>query len=500
MFESDHNENLNPIDTIASAALWYEKLALTSNAHFMQLYANQSRYLALMGGAGSGKSIFAGRKLLERVVSEKGHRILVCRKVARTLRESCFSQLRGQIASHYSYRDFKTNHSDMMIAHKNGSRILFAGLDDAEKLKSIYSITGIWIEEASETLEADLNQLDMRLRGITPHYQQIIITFNPTDANHWLKHRFFDGRHSDVTTHHSTYKNNRFLDEKQKEVLEAYKNIDEYFYRVYCLGQWGVTGSTIFNAKAVSERLAALIPPQRIGAFSYDYDGLNILGPAFIDDESGCVRIFNQPKPNVPYVIGADTAGEGCDYFAAQVIDNLTGEQAAVLRRRFDEDEFARELYCLGCYYNNALIAVETNFSTYPVRELERLGYTHQYIRQSEDSFTHRLQKSYGFKTTAATRPVIIGNLVQMARENIRLLNDKDTLEEMLTFVRSEKGRAQAQNGAHDDLVMALAIAYHAREQQSMRMEAVPWSPKFQFESERAGADLTGGGEIITVI
>ena len=74
-----------------TSAQWYNELRDTSNDTFMPLFADEHRYLVLKGGGGSGKSIFAGRKELERCVSEPKHRILVCRKVARTLRESCFA-------------------------------------------------------------------------------------------------------------------------------------------------------------------------------------------------------------------------------------------------------------------------------------------------------------------------------------------------------------------------------------------------------------------------
>ena len=144
-------------DKLAELAVWYNNLRDTSNDTYMPLFECDSRYLVLKGGGGSGKSIFAGRKVLERCVSEPGHRFLVCRKVARTLRESCFAQLRGQIAEHYPDCGAVVNRGDLRIAFPNGSEILFAGLDDVEKLKSIYDITGIWIEEASELLEADFN-------------------------------------------------------------------------------------------------------------------------------------------------------------------------------------------------------------------------------------------------------------------------------------------------------------------------------------------------------
>ena len=150
---------------------WFDELLSQSNPAFMPLFFDKHRYLVLKGGGGSGKSIFAGRKVLERVTTEPGHRWLVCRKVARTLRESCFAQLAGQCAKHYPESGYHLNRTEMRISFKNGSEILFAGLDDVEKLKSIYDITGIWIEEASELAQSDFNQLDIRLRANFDHYE-----------------------------------------------------------------------------------------------------------------------------------------------------------------------------------------------------------------------------------------------------------------------------------------------------------------------------------------
>lgn len=171
---------------------------------------------------------------------------------------------------------------------------------------------------------------------------------------------------------------------------------------------------------------------------------------------------------------GGDTAGEGSDYFTGFVIDNITGKQVAKLRREFDEIEYTRQMYCLGMYYNKALIGIEANFSTYPIKELDRLKYPHQFVRETEDNYTGKLEKRLGFKTTSITRPLILGQLQKIVLEEIDKINDKDTLEEMLTFVRNEKGRAEAQEGCHDDLVMGLAISYYIREQQSFKLLPAP--------------------------
>ena len=112
------------------------------------------------------------------------------------------------------------------------------------------------------------------------------------------------------------------------------------------------------------------------------------------------------------------------------------------------------------------MIGVETNFSTLTTRKLAEMQYPNMYMRESVDNITKQTQKKYGFVTSVKTRPLIINNLVEIARENITNINDITTLREMLTFIRNEKGRAEAEIGKHDDLVMSLAITYFISNQQ----------------------------------
>ncbi len=489
------------VERAFAAALWYKQIRERNNDTFIPLFFDRHRYLVLMGGGGSGKSIFAGNKIIERCSNEAGHRWLVCRKVAKTLRESCFNQLVGQLNDQMPERVDKINRGDMRIIFRNGSEIIFAGLDDVEKLKSIYDITGIWIEEASEITEADFNQLDIRLRGKTICYQQIIITFNPISILHWLKRRFFDCENlpakdrAKIRTHRSTYKDNRFLPQENIDVLEAFKYTDPYYYSVYCLGEWGVLGKSVFDKEKVSARLAYLRSSpkeQDKGYFTYEDTGLGIAKVDWVSDKvDGFITIYAPARPRRHYVIGGDTAGDGSDYNIGQVLDNNTGEQACVLRKQYDEDLYAKQMYCLGVYYNNALIGIETNYSTYPTMELERLGYDNLYVRETFDNYTHKVKQSYGFVTTEKTRPVIISNLIKWVREDTQCLNDPTTLEEMLTFVRNEHFRPEAENGAHDDCVMALAIALFIREQQEFEDELAPeeltrWTEDMWEDFERA--------------
>lgn len=480
------------IETMLDTIMWYKALKETTNAAFLPLFFDEHRYLVLKGGGGSGKSIFAGRKVLERVTTEPGHRWLVCRKVGNTIRESCFAQLRGQIAQFYQDAGAKVNKSDMTIEFANGSKILTSGLDDVEKLKSIYDVTGIWIEEASELEEGDFNQLDIRLRTDFPYYLQIILSFNPIYITHWLKRRFFDKQDPRAMIHESTYKDNRFLTKEAIRTLEGFKDTDPYYYMVYCLGQWGVTGKTVFNGPALTNRLQQLPPPVKRGLFEYDLDddGIHIGNIRWVDDDNGPVKIYREPEEGRPYVIGGDTAGDGSDWFVGQVLDNVTAKQVCALRHQYDEDTYARQLFCLGMYYNEALLAPEVNFSTYPTKLLSLMGYKNLYVREIEDEFEGKTKSAFGFRTTAVTRPVIISELIRVLRDHEDLVNDEDTILEMLTFIRNDKMRPEAEPGAHDDCVMALAIAHYVRPQQTMavkkKKKRVKWTADMWEDYNRA--------------
>ena len=492
-------KNARDIDEALSLLEWHEALKKSTLPVFLPLYSDTHRYLVLKGGGGSGKSIFAGRKILERATSERGHRFLVVRKVSKTLRQSCFSQLLGQLSDNYPYLqsgvDYTVNKSDYTIRFPSTeSEIIFSGIDDPEKLKSIYRITGIWIEEASELCEDDFDQLDIRLRDECEYYKQIIVTFNPISVTHWLKRRFFDRYEPRATVSETTYRDNPYLSREAVETLEAFRETNPYYYTVYALGRWGVTGRTVFDGEALSARLEAVGDARSVGHFTYRMDiAERIEEYRFCEWEGGYINIYREAEEGHPYVIGADTAGEGSDSAVAQVIDNSTGEQVATLRSSvLDEDEFTRQLYCLGRYYNDALIGVETNFSTYPVRELERLRYPRQYVRETVDNYTHEVMQSYGFRTDTKTRPLLIATLVKYVREHPEDIFDRETIGEMLTFVRTESFRAEAEAGAHDDLVMALGIAHFIRPSQSYTVQSskskVEWSEAMLEDWHRADA------------
>lgn len=234
------------------------------------------------------------------------------------------------------------------------------------------------------------------------------------------------------------------------------------------------TGQCVFDKQAVVYRREQVSKEQwQRGAFRIEEDETGkIASFRWEEDPKGPIRIRAHPEAGVPYVIGGDTAGTGSDWFVGQVLDNRTGEQVAVLHHQFGERMYARQMYCLGHYYNEALIGIETNYSTYPEMVLEELGYRKLFVRQRLDTFTGKTVDAFGFQTNPRSRPMIIDGLKDVAKGALETIHDYETLGEMLTFVYDENWRAEAESGEHDDLVMALAIAHHIRSQQTTAVRA----------------------------
>ena len=246
-----------------------------------------------------------------------------------------------------------------------------------------------------------------------------------------------------------------------------------------------MSGRSAFDVHAIFRRLDLIPTAVKVGYFAYDYDKLKVTNVRFVEDPNGCIKIYKEPSNKTVYCIGGDTAGDGSDFFVGQVLDARSGEQVAVMKNRFDMDLYARQMFCLGKYYGDALIGIEANFDTFPIKELQRLGYRKQYIRETVDSYLDRHEKKYGFKTTQATRSPIISRLKEIVRDSCELINDKETLEELLTIVVNADGRTEAAVGYHDDMMMALAIAYQIREQVVIPAQKVENRPIYNFSSER---------------
>lgn len=215
-----------------------------------KLRSTDTRFVVSYGGAGSGKSHTQAQHEVLKMIEGK-EKILVLRKVKDTLRDSVIPLIVDKIIPSFGVGRLFTHHKTdrILTCHRTGSIMLFRGMDDPEKIKSIEGITRIWIEEATEFTVVDVDQLNLRLRAMS--HLQITLTLNPIDESHWIKKRFFDQPDPDITVIRTTYKDNRrFLPKSYIQQLEKYKILDFNYYRVYALGEWGKldSGAELYRA------------------------------------------------------------------------------------------------------------------------------------------------------------------------------------------------------------------------------------------------------------
>lgn len=214
------------------------------NAVYVPLLKDRSEFLHLFGSAGSGKSRFAAQKevALSFDPVRRGRRTLVVRKVAKTLKDSVYSELKSVIYGWKVDDCFELLKSPLEIHNKaTGVQFIFIGLDDVEKVKSISGVDRIWIEEATElTSPTELDQLRLRLRGY--ENVQITLSYNPINEHHWLNTDIHQRRPEGHRLFKSTYRDNLKLlakDPHYADTIERLKETNPNYYRVYALGEWG---------------------------------------------------------------------------------------------------------------------------------------------------------------------------------------------------------------------------------------------------------------------
>jgi phage terminase large subunit len=229
------------------------------NPVYIPHLTNTARTQIFYGGSSSGKSVFlAQRAVYDLLRGDRNY--LICRAVARTLKKSTFAEIKKVISAWGMAAEFKINETDLTITCGNGCQIIFAGLDDIEKLKSITPakgvITDVWVEEATETNRNDVRQLLKRQRGgDEATLKRLTLSFNPILQNHWIYNEYFAGvSWTDKQTEYKSpelsilktwYIHNRFL--TPDDVRDLENEPDKYFYNVYTLGNWGVLGNVIFT-------------------------------------------------------------------------------------------------------------------------------------------------------------------------------------------------------------------------------------------------------------
>jgi phage terminase large subunit len=202
----------------------------------------------LRGGSGSGKSYAAADDIIIRTLDSRLSRTIVARKVAATMRQSVFRLITNRIYDMGLESAFTINKTEMTFtAGKN--EIILVGLDDVNKLKSIYDPTDAWVEEADQVSQSDFEEIDRRIRTITGRPPKITLTFNPTSSFSWLKQYFYDTPSVKELSYEltTTYRDNCFLDPSYAATIERLQETNPSAYRVYGLGEWGIVEGVVFD-------------------------------------------------------------------------------------------------------------------------------------------------------------------------------------------------------------------------------------------------------------
>ena len=260
------------------------------------LFDYSRRWEFWCGSAGSGKSYTIAQRLIIRC-SKEPIRVLVCRRYATTLRNSCFALFK-EILSKWQLTPYvKIKETDMSITFPNGSQIIMIGLDTEEKLLSLTNISTIWIEEAYEVEREKVEQLNLRMRGAAKN-QQLILSWNPISRNSWLYKFTVEEPPASSIFLHSTYKDNPFLNAEYVAALDEMATRNPAKYRVYGLGQWGVDseGLVIKNWRSESfdaMELAALGYEHRAGCDLGWIDKTAIIDTLY-DKANKTIYVFNE--------------------------------------------------------------------------------------------------------------------------------------------------------------------------------------------------------------
>lgn len=247
-----------------------------------------------MGSAGSAKSYFITQKLIVRACQEP-IKILVCRRTATTIRNTCFSLFKDILAKWKLTPYIKIRETDFNIKFPNGSEIIFIGLDEETKLLSLNNIGCIFIEEAYEVPKSIVEQLNLRLRGRVEQ-QQIIMAFNPISKQHWLWDFCENNPPESFIYTHSTYKDNPFLSAEYVASLEELYIRNPQKARVFCDGEWGIDadGLVFQNWKVREFNHAETAGALLVGLDFGFVNDISAIVASLLDEEQKRIYIFKE--------------------------------------------------------------------------------------------------------------------------------------------------------------------------------------------------------------
>lgn len=353
------------------------------------------------GGAGSGKSYGACQKILLKAMNTK-RRVLVIRKVGRTLKISIWQLFLDLLASAGIYNACRINKSDLEIELPNGSVFLFKGLDDPEKIKSITGITDVVIEEATEVTLDDYTQLNLRLRPKEDN-PQIYLMFNPISKLNWVYGYFFNGAAPEnALIISTTYKDNRFLSEEYCEELENLQYRNPAYYRIYALGEFATLDKLVFptyTKKIISDEEVQGLPKWTGLDFGYVNDPSAIVSGRidtnnkriYIRSEYVRKGMLNDEIAETMINLGLHKDKSYGDSAEPKSIEEIKQKGVNIEATQKGKDSIIHGIQWIGQY---ELIVDERCFKV--IEELENYTWkkdkkTGEYINEPVDTFNHTI-------------------------------------------------------------------------------------------------------------
>jgi phage terminase large subunit len=243
-------------------------IEVSANRAFVPAHESRHFWRVLKGAASSGKSYDLAQEYILHLTDKAytGAGLLVVRKTEASHRSSTYAELTGAVYRIFGDlwpRIWEIRSSPLSLRCKiTGAWILFRGCKDAQQLERLKSVTvpsgklcWVWVEEATELSERDVDLIALRIRGTLPPalWPQVTLSFNPVSSAHWIKARFFDTPHPDVCLHESTWRDNRFNPPDYADRMAALEKANPELYRVYALGEWGEVGGLILTRWRVDD-------------------------------------------------------------------------------------------------------------------------------------------------------------------------------------------------------------------------------------------------------
>lgn len=311
------------------------------NKHIFDNLQDYSNFTEVhYGGASSGKSHGVVQKVVFKACLDWKHprKVLFLRKVATTVLDSIFEDVCQCLIAWKLFDRCDVNRTTRRIKLPNGAQFIFKGMDNPEKIKSIKGISDVVMEEASEFTLDDYTQLTLRLRDKKHKDKQIYLMFNPVSKVNWVYKAFFINKPNNTIIFHTTYKNNRFLDEQTKRTIEELALKNEVYYKIYALGVFATLDKLVFpkyTKKLLSQDELKHLPSY----FGLDY--------GFINDPSSFMHVKIDDKNKKLYIVEEYVRKNLTNDKIAQAIKDL-GYSKEVIRADSAEKKSNQELRNLG--------------------------------------------------------------------------------------------------------------------------------------------------------